>query len=64
VLYTQPAQSPDLNFNDLRFFRMSPKDSIELIEMVEDVYMNYPMESVNRIWLTLQSVMNRIIEER
>ena len=71
-LYTQPAQSPDLNVNDLGFFSSlqskyymtSPKDSIELIEMVEEAFKTYPWQSLNRIWLTLQSVMNRIIEER
>jgi hypothetical protein len=42
----------------------SPKDSIELIEMVEEAFKTYPWQSLNRIWLTLQSVMNRIIEER
>jgi hypothetical protein len=46
------------------YYRTSPKDSIELLEMVEDAYKNYPRKSQNRIWLTLQSVMNKIIEER
>jgi hypothetical protein len=71
-LYTQPAQSPDLNVDDLGFFnslqskyyRTSPKNSVELIEMVKDAYKKYPLVSLNQIWLTLQSVMNMIIEER
>jgi hypothetical protein len=42
----------------------SPKDSIELIEMVEEAFKTYPWQSLNWIWLTLQSVMNRIIEQR
>jgi hypothetical protein len=45
-LYTQPAQSPDLNVNNLGFFcslqskyyMTFPKNSIELMEMVEEVY--------------------------
>jgi hypothetical protein len=46
-LYTQPAQSSDLNVNDLGFFasllqsmyyRTSPKNAIELIEMVESCF--------------------------
>jgi hypothetical protein len=45
-------------------FECSPKDSIELIKMVEEAFKTYPWKSLNRIWLTLQSVMNRIIEER
>ena len=70
-LYTQPAQSPDLNVCDLGFFaslqahyyRTSPKDAIELIEMVKLSYTSYPAEKLNRIWLTLQSCMNEIIED-
>jgi hypothetical protein len=72
-LYTQPAQSPDLNVNDLGFFaslqlmyyRTSPKDAIELIEMVESCFNNYDVNKVvNHIWLSLQSCMNKIIEEK
>ncbi|KAG7339952.1 hypothetical protein IV203_025002 [Nitzschia inconspicua] len=71
-LYTQPAQSPDLNVNDLgffsslqsRYYQTSPKDALDLIEMVEETYKNYPARKLNRIWLTLQSAMNKIIEER
>jgi hypothetical protein len=32
--------------------------------MVEEAFKKYHWKSLNRIWLTLQSVMNRIIEER
>jgi hypothetical protein len=72
TLYTQPAQSPDLNVNDLgyfsslqsKYYMTSTKDSIELIEMVEEAFKTYPWKSQNRIWLTLQSVMIRIIEAR
>lgn len=71
-LYTQPAQSPDLNVNDLGFFhslqsiyyKKSPKNSIELIEIVEEAFKAYPVNKLNRIWLTLQSCMNLIIEDR
>jgi hypothetical protein len=71
-LYTQPAQSPDLNVNDLGFFnslqslyyQSLPKNSIELIEMVDKAFKNYDWHKLNRLWLTLQSVMNKIIEER
>ncbi|KAG7365642.1 hypothetical protein IV203_025083 [Nitzschia inconspicua] len=71
-LYTQPAQSPDLNVNDLgffnslqsRYYQTAPKDGLELIEMVEETYKNYPAKKLNRIWLTLQSVMNQVINQR
>jgi hypothetical protein len=71
-LYTQPAQSADLNVNELgffnssqmRYYETSSKDSSELIEMVEEAFKTYHWKSLNRIWLTLQSVMNMIIKER
>jgi hypothetical protein len=71
-LYTQPAQSPDLNVNDLGFFaslqsmyyRTSPKNAIELIEMVESCFNNYHVYKLNRIWLSLHCCMNKIIEEK
>ena len=71
-LYTQPAQSPDLNVNDLGFFaslqsmyyRKDPKNAIELIEMVESCFNDYHVYKLNRIWLSLQCCMNKIIEEK
>ncbi|KAG7366750.1 hypothetical protein IV203_031555 [Nitzschia inconspicua] len=71
-LFAQPAQSPDLNVNDLgffnslqsRYYQTAPKDALELIEMVEETYKNYPAKKLNRIWLTLQSVMNQVINQR
>ena len=49
-LYTQAAQSPDLNINDLAFFRSimslkrteAPRDSLKLIAAVEKAYNEYP----------------------
>ena len=69
-LYTQPANSPDLNLNDLGFFnslqsayyQSCPSNAIELIEMVRESYEDYPSNKINRIWLTLQSCMNEIIK--
>jgi hypothetical protein len=65
ILYTQPAQSQDLNVNDLGFFaslqsiyyyKISPKNSIELLTEVN---------KLNNVRLTLQShVMNKIIESK
>jgi hypothetical protein len=71
-LYTQPAQSPDLNVNDLGFFaslqsmyyRTSPKNSIDLIEMVESYFNKYDVNKVNRVWLSIQCCMSKIIDEK
>ena len=67
-LYTQAANSPDVNLLDLGFFRAiqsfndtAPKNEEELIQSVQDAYTNYPRKRLNRTWLTLQSVFNQII---
>ena len=70
LLYTQPANSPDLNINDLGFFRAlqssylqySPTNARELIEAVERTYREYPMDKINRIWLSLIGCTNCIID--
>ena len=69
-IYTQPAQSPDLNVDDLGFFRAiqafmdrCPTNEFELIEAVLEAYANYNYVLINRVFLTLQTCMNRIIEE-
>jgi hypothetical protein len=71
-LYTQPAQSPDLNVNDLGFFsslqsmyyKTAPTDSLDLIDKVETCFRNYHVYKLNRVWVTLQSCMNEIIEDK
>jgi hypothetical protein len=72
-LYTQPAQSPDLNVNDLGFFasllqsmyyKTAPTDALELIDKVETCFNNYHVNKLNCIWLTLQSCMNENIEDK
>ena len=67
-LYTQVANSPDINLLDLEFFRAIqsfndaiPKNKEELIQVVSMAYDNYPEEKLNHIWLTLQSCFNQII---
>ena len=67
-LYTQTANSPDVNLLDLGFFRAiqsfnnaAPKNEEELIQLVQDAYTNYLRKRLNRTWLTLQSVFNQII---
>lgn len=74
----QPANSPDLNVNDLGFFislqKMQLKTpstmqlktlstmSIQLKDAVEKAYHNYPSTSQSDVFLTLQAVMNCILE--
>ena len=67
-LYTQAANSPDVNLLDLGFFRAiqsfndaAPKNEEELIQSVQLAYTNYPRTRLNWTWLTLQSVFNQII---
>ena len=67
-LYTQSANSPDINLLDLGFFRAIqsfnnavPRNEEELIEAVSDAYDKYPREKINRTWLTLQCFFNQII---
>ena len=69
-LVTQPANSPDVNINDLGFFNAlqamyhsyCPMNTLELIEMVTMCYNEYPTNKINRIWLTYQSCLNEIIK--
>ena len=67
-LYTQAANSLDVNLLDLGFFRAiqsfndtAPKNKEELIHSVQAAYTNYPRKRLNRTWLTLHSVFNQII---
>ena len=67
-LYTQAANSPDVNLLDLGFFRaiqsfndVAPKNKEELIQSVCDAFTNYPRNWLNHMWLTLHSVFNQII---
>ena len=68
-LVTQAAQSPDLNINDLAFFRSimslkrreAPKDELQLIAAVKKAHDEYPASKINRMWITLMTVMNKII---
>ena len=70
ILYTQPANSPDLNINDLGLLRALdasykrnvPKSYDDIIKMVRQVYEDYPMKKINYIYLTLMSCLNEIIE--
>ena len=69
-LCTQAAQLPDLNINDLAFFRSvmllkmreALKDSLELIACVRKANDECPANEINRMWLTLMSCMNETID--
>ena len=68
TLYTQAANSPDVNLLDLGFFRAiqsfndaAPKNKEELIEVVSAAYDKYPHHKINQTWLTLQCCFNQII---
>ncbi len=70
LLYTQPANSPDVNINDLGFFRalqayyerFSPNDAGEIITYIQEAYKDYDYKRINRIYLTLMGVYNEIID--
>jgi hypothetical protein len=69
-IYTQPPNSPDLNICDLGLFNAlqaayydnAPKNEVELITMVEQTYADYPHEMINRLFITLQTVFNSVLE--
>ena len=70
LLYTQPPNSPDLNINDLGFFRAlqslyhksTPENTQQIIEVVQQAYENFESNKINGIWLTLMSCLNEIIQ--
>lgn len=68
-LYTQPANSPDLNVLDLGFFRAlqsfnenTPRTSMQLIDAVKEAFEKFPKEQLNKCFITLQSCMDEIIK--
>jgi hypothetical protein len=68
--YTQPPNSPDLNICDLGLFNAlqaayydkAPRNEVELITMVVETYAEYPHKKINRLFLTLQTICNSILE--
>jgi hypothetical protein len=62
LLFNQPANSPDLNMNDLAFFVSSKaeywKDPARtvggMIRKMEEIFENYPGEKLSRGFVTLQ----------
>jgi hypothetical protein len=46
------------------YYKTAPTDAMELIDKVETCFRNYHVYKLNRVWLTLQSCMNMIVEQR
>jgi hypothetical protein len=67
----QPVNSPDLNALDLGFFssiqsisvRYAPNTLQELIESVEKVYDEYDVDTLVKVFITLQSVMIEVMRD-
>jgi hypothetical protein len=70
LLYTQPPNSPDTNINDLGLFRAlqciyynaTPGNAAEIIHCVQQAYLAYDSNKINRIWLSLMGCLNEIIQ--
>ena len=68
-LVTQPAQSPDLNVNDLGFFAslksrvwgMKASSIDELVETIFDQYEKYDGDTMERVWQSLFKVYNQTL---
>jgi len=70
-LYNQPSQSPDTNLLDLGFFnaiqsaywRKCPRTHRDLLRCVQEAHEELDSnKKINRMWLTLMSCYNEIIE--
>ena len=70
-LVTQPARSPDLNINDLGFFRALQTaywelgfatDAASLIANVEKAFNEYDPRTLEKNWVTLASVIDEILK--
>ena len=68
----QPANSPDMNVLDLAYFgsiqsltlETSPKNLSDLIESVEHVFHSYPVDNLDKVFITLQSVLLEVTNAR
>jgi hypothetical protein len=71
LLYKQPANSPDVNINDLGYFRAlqslyhqyCPNDEAGIIQFVNRAYTDHDLIKINDIWLTMMSCLNCIIDD-
>lgn len=70
-LVTQPAQSPDLNINDLGFFAslkarvwgMNASSVDELVECIFQQYEEYDGDTLERVWQSLFNVYNQTLRK-
>ena len=70
-LVTQPAQSPDLNVNDLGFFaslksrvwRMNASSIDELVDPIFQQYEEYDSATLERVWQSLFKVYNQTVRK-
>ncbi|XP_074303211.1 uncharacterized protein LOC141637637 [Silene latifolia] len=68
----QPPNSPDLNVNDLGYFRalqplksqQAAKSVDELVNSVMQAYVDYDHTKLNKVFLTLQAVMVEIMKTK
>ncbi|VFQ66118.1 unnamed protein product [Cuscuta campestris] len=71
TLSNQPPNSPDLNILDLGFFRAiqslkekcAPKNVAELVEAVRGAYAALTAETLNKVWLSYQDVMQQVMND-
>ena len=69
-LVNQPPNSPDLNVLDLGFFnaiqslqhQKAPTSMGDLVASIEEAYWEMQQDAVNSIFLTLQKVMECVME--
>ena len=70
-LVTQPAQSPDLNVNDLGFFAslewrvwgMNASSINEFVETIFQQYEEYDSATLERVWQSLFKVYNQTLRQ-
>ncbi|CAM9513517.1 unnamed protein product [Discosporangium mesarthrocarpum] len=69
ILDTQPANSPDLNVNDLGFFHsiQQLKEDVgvscpeDLVEATMEAFDVYPRETLERVWQSLFAVLGEVL---
>ena len=70
-IFNKPANSPDTNINDLSFFHLIqslyydefPLDEWQLIAAIQCAFDAYPVEKLNKMWLTHQTCMNKTLKD-
>lgn len=68
----QPAQSPDLNVNDLGFYhslcsvveKSDKQDLNQLWQIIKDAFNNYDVDKLTRIWDIKSACIQEVIKAR